>query len=208
MSKTTNIYGLYDPQEPDLMMYVGKGRGADPAVAHWRNFLKTGRAVSGRLRRWFEKLEADGVKPQFRILETVPLSDWEAAEKKWIAYWRERNLDLCNVLDGGNQWPIDVTSLGGRNGAHATIEKWAGTPEKEKWNSDGGRALAERRKNDPVLDKIIRDGGRNGGRKNVESGHLASLNHKRWHVRRGVINPECQLCRPEFFDVWESAHAA
>lgn len=65
--------------------------------------------------------------------------------------------------------------------------------------------------------------GRIGGRKNVESGQLASVrnvetqskggriggrsltreqhqaatriaNHKRWHVKRGIVNPTCSLC--------------
>jgi hypothetical protein len=37
-------------------------------------------------------------------------------------------------------------------------------------------------------------GGRIQGRKNVESGHLTTARHKRWHVNRGISNPDCALC--------------
>jgi hypothetical protein len=44
--------------------------------------------------------------------------------------------------------------------------------------------------------------GRAQGRKNIENGHLARItvlggraaSHIRWHVRRGIINPNCRLC--------------
>jgi len=26
---------------------------------------------------------------------------------------------------------------------------------------------------------------------------LAKQNHERWHVKRGIVNPECELCRTE-----------
>ncbi len=46
-------------------------------------------------------------------------------------------------------------------------------------------------------------GGQIGGRKVVENGHLASIQtpenrakglHTRWHVKRNIVNPNCQLC--------------
>ena len=50
--------------------------------------------------------------------------------------------------------------------------------------------------------------GRILGRQNIENGHLARIrtpenqlkgtmkvNHNRWHVNRGIINPSCPLCR-------------
>ena len=37
-------------------------------------------------------------------------------------------------------------------------------------------------------------GGRIGGRKNVESGHLARINHLQWHVKRNICSSKCKLC--------------
>jgi hypothetical protein len=40
-----------------------------------------------------------------------------------------------------------------------------------------------------------------GGRKNVENGHMAIVQamgvHTYWHVRRGIVNPNCSLCRAQ-----------
>jgi hypothetical protein len=45
-----------------------------------------------------------------------------------------------------------------------------------------------------------RKAGRIGGRKNVESGHLANVrriaNHNRWHVARGIQKEDCKFCFP------------
>ena len=66
----------------------------------------------------------------------------------------------------------------------------------------------------PLISEIAQLGGRIGGRKNAESGHLASIatfesrskggriggrivSHTRWHVRRGITNPSCSLCTPK-----------
>ncbi len=36
--------------------------------------------------------------------------------------------------------------------------------------------------------------GRFLGRKNIDSGHIYKLNHLRWHINRGIVNPNCKLC--------------
>jgi len=58
------------------------------------------------------------------------------------------------------------------------------------------------------LARIASRGGRTQGRKNAENGHLASIaskggrlggritNHERWHIKRGVVSPRCEFCRP------------
>jgi hypothetical protein len=131
--KTTAIYGLFDPRNPDVIMYVGKGP-AVRAQCHWRNFINRDTACNGRLLRWFASLLADGVKAQWQFIEKN-VTDWEEREKHWIAHWREKNPQLCNVLDGGNQWPIDAGKLGGRS----VQSKYRGTPEYFKWHQKAGR---------------------------------------------------------------------
>jgi hypothetical protein len=113
--KTTAIYGLFDPREPEVIFYVGKGL-ARRAACHWKNFRKYGDAVSGNLRRRFESLQATGVEPGWRFLEdNVSLDGWEEREDFWILHWREKNPQLCNVLLGGNQYPPNAGRIGGLN---------------------------------------------------------------------------------------------
>jgi hypothetical protein len=216
-------------------MYVGKGPSAR-AASHWKWFLRTGKAVNGNLRRWFERLKAEGVEPAWCFLEeNVPLANWEARERYWIATWRKLNPALCNVVDGGNQWPIDASSLGGKiggrignregkaaggriggpkggrncpreaaaRGAHkrnelygnpATPESCAaggrkcfelyGSPWTPEGSAAGGRKCFELY-GSPWTPEGSAAGGRRGGRVSC---------HNYWHVRRGIVNPNCQLC--------------
>ena len=43
---------------------------------------------------------AEGLQPQIGILEQGT-GDWQAAERKWIARYREQGYQLCNATDGG-----------------------------------------------------------------------------------------------------------
>ena len=82
----------------------------------------------------------------------------------------------------------------------------------------GGKASAEWRKNNPEqaainLSAAGKVGGAIGGKsRSLKKTASSRVNadfgrHIRWHVNRGVINPECQLCRPDFFDIWEGGNA-
>lgn len=97
----TNIYGLFDPRQPDVVMYVGKGNERR-VTFHWQEFINHRKASNGLLLHWFNQLQADGVRPEWRFLEVVDDAAWEGAEIKWIAYWREHNPKLCNLAKGGN----------------------------------------------------------------------------------------------------------
>lgn len=108
----TSIYGLVDPRRPDWVMYVGKGL-EKRVNFHWKFFVRNGKATNALLRRWFEQLKADGVEPSFIFLEEN-VSDWQEAEREWIAAWRQVNSQLCNVRDGGNDWPAHSKSMGGK----------------------------------------------------------------------------------------------
>ena len=46
-----------------------------------------------------------------------------------------------------------------------------------------------------VTPEMRRKNGRKSGRKNVENGHIYKLGHIRWHVNRGIVNPNCELCQ-------------
>jgi general stress protein YciG len=126
-----NIYGLVDPRRSDWVMYVGKGL-EKRAKSHWQRFVRDGATQNARLRGWFQQLHIDGVVPDFIFLEEN-VANWQQAEIDWIAAWRQVNSQLCNIRDGGNEWPHEKTKLA-----------WKTCPEiMRKASSKGGHRLKE-----------------------------------------------------------------
>lgn len=114
MSETcTQIYELYDPREPWLTMYVGKGF-EKRAHSHWKQFVRYGIATNKPQQRWFEKLASMRLEPRVRIREVVILSRWQEREKFWISYWKKLNPNICNVASGGNAPTDEMAKAGNR----------------------------------------------------------------------------------------------
>lgn len=148
---TSSIYGLFDPRFPDVMFYVGKGT-LKRVESHWKFFSRNGRAVNRLLARKFEALASDGVQPSYRWLEENVV-DWQSAERKWIAYWREINPDLCNVADGGNSWPLDSSRLGGMIGGRVNAAKPGYFASISNLASTEARSAGAKRANETVRRK-------------------------------------------------------
>lgn len=209
--KVTLIYELYAPYGRKAM-YVGKG-SKNRMKWHWQVFCRTGQAVNTKLRHWFKSLQARKLVPQFRIRETVKVSKWEERERYWIAYWRKRNPNLCNINQGGNAWP-DSAGRAGNLAARKVLNTrfpkgspflvWAKdhpTKARHAWRKGGirgGKATAVWMKRNPG--KAFRNlsaAGRKGGLK----GSLALIkrpnlgNHTRWHVTLRRRSAECKWCR-------------
>lgn len=260
---TDSIYGLIDPRRPDWVMYVGKG-SEKRARSHWKEFTGGGRGINSLLRHWFEQLRVDSIEPSFIFLEEN-VSNWQEAERDWIAAWRKVNSQLCNVADGGNAPYLspekikDICSragkIGGRIGGRATKEITNGRAGNggirahqlhPKLYSELGRkniALVHRLYPDLAKETMTKTnkkypdlahragaiggkiggkvGGPIAGRKNVESGHWASLKtkehqskagsvggkiggvvstHNRYHILRNIQNPNCSLCCKAWVD--------
>lgn len=221
MPKIISIYGLFDPRSPDMVMYVGKG-GEKRALSHWKRFVSRGEAQNALQRRWFAQLLTDRVLPVWRFLEENVV-DWQAAERKWIAYWREKNPGLCNVADGGNAYPQNAGIVGARimHQLYPDIMKKVNSIVHKK-GSDGKSILAKRRgqlggsisgpKNARKMRlhltfEILSKGGKKGGgthnmsikaKQRQRIGSQAAMRvtcHKRWHVSRGIKNQNCKLCQ-------------
>jgi hypothetical protein len=98
---TTSIYGLVDPTT-GYVRYVGKS--VDTNFRLRRHLSKVGLKEKTHKANWLNSLVAKGLKPDIILLENTSTSNWQRAEKKWIAYYR--NLPgyppLTNGTSGGD----------------------------------------------------------------------------------------------------------
>ena len=165
--------------------YVGKGSGK-------RAFTRVGHTVNPP-------------KDRMRILVFPKANEVEAfeSEKALIAAFGRKDLGtgcLRNRTDGGegNSGRIFSAEHRRKLGKGAHMARAAVL---------GGRAVFERKLGcfaiDPELHRemgrtVGRKYGPISGRRAVESGQLAAARrpsmHNRWHVGRGIVNPDCQMC--------------
>jgi hypothetical protein len=95
----TTIYGLLDPRDGQLR-YIGKTIDLPRRLlAHLGRTNLTPKRHSSC---WLIGLSRDGLKPIPIVLETVPHGgDWQKAERRWIAHYRQQGARLTNLADGG-----------------------------------------------------------------------------------------------------------
>jgi hypothetical protein len=76
------IYGLYDPDDPYAIRYVGRTQQllSDRLNAHRSNWRLKNTPVS----RWIASLREEGRKPDIVLLEAVPVERAVEAEDYWI----------------------------------------------------------------------------------------------------------------------------
>lgn len=94
--ETTFIYALCDP-DTEIVRYVGKSNHPkDRYFRHLKDKQKTYKV------NWINKLKSIGKLPVLKILEKINKNQWEEAEKKWIAYYRQiAGHKLTNIDEGG-----------------------------------------------------------------------------------------------------------
>ena len=94
-SRIAYIYALSDPRD-HAIRYIGKAE--DP---HRRIRAHLTEKADRRKNRWILVLKRLSLVPELHVLEVVADSEWKAAERKWIKYWRSLGADLTNHTDGG-----------------------------------------------------------------------------------------------------------
>ncbi|MCC4588742.1 GIY-YIG nuclease family protein [Xanthomonas sp. NCPPB 1067] len=96
------IYALIDPVSGHVF-YVG--RTTQTLEKRLSNHLAAAKRCPDRpVCARINDLRGEGLRPAARVLELLaPTSDWQAREKWWIAYHRERG-PLSNLTDGGLGW--------------------------------------------------------------------------------------------------------
>lgn len=103
-----SIYGLIDPRSGEVR-YVGKSiRPKERLANHCNDRSSTWRT------HWLRELQSEGLKPTLVIFEELPDgSDWQSAERRWIADARAKGWPLTNCTSGGDgvcDLPPDVRS--------------------------------------------------------------------------------------------------
>lgn len=93
--KSPSIYALYDPRDGGIR-YIGVTSRKLSA----RLELHFEKPTNAAMRAWFGELAQLGKGPRIQLLETVPGQEWEAAERGWI-YWCRQRGTLLNVDRGG-----------------------------------------------------------------------------------------------------------
>ena len=109
---TWHIYALSEPTGAGgQIRYVGKAMQYRIRI-RFRRHLEEAMESSRRNHRlnWIRAVLASGAVPVMTILETGEGAGWVAAERRWIAHFREAGADLVNMTDGGEGVPGAVPS--------------------------------------------------------------------------------------------------
>ena len=98
------IYTLSDPESSQIR-YVGKS--IDPK-RRLQNHLccKDNTYVN----HWIKKLRSKELRPIMNIIENCSTDNWNEYEIKWISYYKNIGLDLCNHTIGGEGYVGAVRS--------------------------------------------------------------------------------------------------
>jgi hypothetical protein len=94
--RKVKIYALVDPRD-DRVRYVGKTRKTLPARLALHLESPTNRSMAA----WFAELARALLAPAPVVLEFVSDDEWQAAERGWIHWFRERG-QLLNIDPGGD----------------------------------------------------------------------------------------------------------
>lgn len=105
-SEPNTVYVLED--ETGRIRYVGVT--ADPAQRLGRHIRESRRADTHRS-VWIRSMLSAGKMPTLRVVESGVV-DWNEAERRWIAKYRNEGCDLVNGNDGGRA--VSPRMLSGR----------------------------------------------------------------------------------------------
>ncbi len=100
MTDERHVYGLYDPRQPDVVMYAGiTKRGAQTRL---QGHIKTAReGGTYPVSVWIRSLLKIGLEPKVKLLVDDKTPLWSCVETFFIKHWRALNPGLLNLTDGG-----------------------------------------------------------------------------------------------------------
>lgn len=97
---TWYIYALSDPRTSDIR-YVGWSLNPHKRLKAHINQAKRGGTHKSH---WIQQLMAEGLRPLMHIVESGT-GDYEEAERRWIAYYKNQGYRLTNLTIGGEGAP-------------------------------------------------------------------------------------------------------
>jgi group I intron endonuclease len=93
------IYGLVNPEQPDIIRYVGKTNNTINERLYQHVYLSK-KGVKRPVNLWIKKLLDEGKTPEIIEIEITNEQNWANREIFWISYYRSKN-NLLNLSDGG-----------------------------------------------------------------------------------------------------------
>jgi len=102
--RTTNIYGLVDPRDIDLVRYIGKANNVEERFnGHLKEYHKceTIKKINKKV-NWFKSLKKQNLVPELVFIESVPMDNWQEMERHYIKLYKSFGARLVNSTEGGD----------------------------------------------------------------------------------------------------------
>ena len=120
------IYGIYDPNNPDVIRYIGKTKKNIKQRLNQHIYLSK-QGIKRPINLWIKKLLNNNVIPEIIEIEKTNIDEWCDREIYWVSFYREKN-ELLNLSDGGgsnlNYTPSDETRKKISEGNKGKIGYW------------------------------------------------------------------------------------
>ena len=144
------IYTLSDPRD-GVVWYVG---ATYQRKTRFLSHLREARSGRGsRKCNWLRTLLALNLEPTFTVIESGQ-GDWQAAERRWIAHYRDQNHFLTNGTDGGEGPPVGFKMPPIKPETRAKMAA-AQRGKKHPRSTEYRRKLSERQKGKPKKPEAI-----------------------------------------------------
>jgi group I intron endonuclease len=198
------IYGIYDPNHPNNIRYVGKTKkNVKQRLSEHIYLSKIG--VKRPLNLWIKKLLDNNIIPEIIEIEKTSINEWCDREIYWISFYREKT-NLLNLSDGGgsnlNYSPSEETRKKISEGNKGKVGYWRDkkmTEEHKQKISDGGlgKKRSENTKKN-ISNSLF-------GKKLTEK-HKKSLIESHLHLRKPVVKicPKTNEVLDEYVSITEA----
>ena len=99
--KTIYIYSLSCPLS-DEIRYIGKTNSIERRLRSHIDYAKNKKVKKRPVSVWILELLKKGLKPNIKVLEETTENLSNEKEIFWIAEFKEKKSNLCNITNGGN----------------------------------------------------------------------------------------------------------